>query len=390
MRSHHLLPLLLLCILFLAQCTKEEDTSPAENLMQEASKISYTYPALSTEPMQKASTLTAAEWNDLANWQLWTPQLKLGAGRLVQEKWHFALQHRYTVVLTDSLHKRIADARITLETSQGTLLDESRTDNNGISYLFLTAPTKPEDLRLKIVYADQVFYIGDLNPQNGRIEKQLNIQRNVSPVMDILFVANTSLATGDKLVYLQKELKELVNKTKSQADSTLHIRLGSIFYGLHAGNSIIRTHPFILQPEPTLLTFTKPYTTVTHSPEAIDLALEEAIYRQAWTKNASSRLLFLLVDMPFLQDPGTITRLSSLSREAARQGIRIIPVSMGSMNLSGELLLRSLAIRTNGTYIFVTHPEEGLSNPLSTISTYTDEPLNNLMLRLLVKNSKLN
>lgn len=392
MKTYHLLPVLLLCILLLARCTREEaDTSPVENFTDEALNISYTYPAVGNKQLQNTGITTAGEWNDLANWHLWTPQLKKGSGRLVQEKWNFILQNRFTLILTDSLNKAIPDARIYLETSQGTLLDESRTDNTGLCYLFPATSTKSEDLRLKIVYADQVFYIGDLKPLYGLIEKQLNIQRKVSSQLDILFVANTSSAMADELKYLQTALKDILSKVKNQSAPELGISIGSVLYGNYSSTSFMHSFPLTSHTNQVLSPITgQASITKADSLEAIGLALEEAVYRQNWSKEATSRIVFLILDTPLHSTPAIINRIIRVSREAARQGIRIIPIVTGSMNISGELLMRSLAIRTNGTYIFFTRNlENAISNPVSTIGTYTDEPLNNLILRLLVKYSKL-
>jgi hypothetical protein len=393
MKRHYLLPLLLLCILLLARCGREEaDTSLAESFSEEIGRIPYIYPFSGNEPLRKPGSITAGEWNDLAQWHLWAPQLKKGPVKLIQEKWNIRLQNRYTLLLTDSLYRRIPDAKITLETSQGALLDEGRTDNTGRCYLFPSPGIKAEDLRLKIVYADQVFYIGDLKPQQGYIEKQLNIRRKVAPQVDLLLIADAGMRSTEEFAYLQKELKGILDKVKNRPDNGPDIRLGSMFYAQHAGKLFISTSPFTSYTLDSPLNFpdNEPHRAATDSLEAIVLALEEAVYRQTWSKDASSRLLFLLLDAPPHHDLSMINRIHRASREAARRGIRIIPVVTGHTNLSSELLLRSMAIRTNGTFIFVTHnPADGISAPVSAIGAYTEEPFNNLMLNLLVKYTKV-
>jgi hypothetical protein len=328
----------------------------------------------------------AREWNDLVNWPVWAHQLKKGEALAIQEKWRFSIQNKFSVILTDSLSSRIPDAQVSLETPQGRLIMESRTDNTGLCELFIPIGIKPESLRLKIVYADQVFYTGDLHRQPGTIEKQLNIRRKIAFQQDIMFVVHTSEAINPQIQYLQAGLSTLLNQVKDSS-SLIPTRVGNVFYGEKAGSAVSYVSSLTDDLTKASKLIKEQPITQTQSLPTVDIALEEAVYKQPWAKEAISRLLFLVLDSQPDYNPAVVERLARVTREAARQGIRIVPVVAGSVNKETEFLLRSLAIRTHGTYIFTsTHESRSATNtPESGIKAYPAEELMILLERLLLQ-----
>jgi hypothetical protein len=338
---------------------------------------------------QKPGVITTSEWKDLDNWSLWADMMKTGEILLIQKKWKFSLQNRYSVMLTDSLGEAIPDARISLETQQENLLDESRTDNSGRCELFSAiAGTNSENLRLKIVYADQVFYTGNLDASQGIIKKRLNIRRKVVPRLEVMFVSDPGSAMSHELHYLQAGLTDIWKAGKEKAGPGLNMQLGSTFYKEQNGKYFTRSSAFTSDIAKAR-TFTQAHAATGTGPsaQAIDLALEEAVYRQTWSKEAIGRIIFLLTDSPSAYLPAKAERMLRLTKEAARQGIRIIPLTTTPMDLETELLLRVMAIRTNGTYVFISgkgsnSPAQGQDT--SALKDHREENMNDLLVRLLV------
>jgi len=96
----------------------------------------------------------------------------------------------------------------------------------------------------------------------------------------------------------------------------------------------------------------------------------------SWSENTRSKLLFLILDAPAHNKDHNIERLQRLAKEAAKKGIKIIPISGSGINKSGEYLMRSLALCTNGTYLFLTdHSGIGSSHIEPTIDEYEIELL---------------
>jgi hypothetical protein len=119
-------------------------------------------------------------------------------------------------------------------------------------------------------------------------------------------------------------------------------------------------------------------------PEAVDIAMMTAANQFNWSEKAVARLMFLILDAPPHDDKETIERVQELSARLAMDGIRVIPVACSGVNKSTEFILRSIALATNGTYVFLTD-DSGIGNPHIEPSTdeYEVEKLNDLFIRLI-------
>ena len=124
--------------------------------------------------------------------------------------------------------------------------------------------------------------------------------------------------------------------------------------------------------------------------EAVPEALMAAINSAGWDENARARILFLVLDAPCHEDSATVTLLHEQVRNAAAQGIRIVPVVCSGLEKSGEYLLRSIALATNGTAFFLTD-DSGIGN--SHLKPTTDsmkvEHLNDMLVRTIVEFSAM-
>jgi hypothetical protein len=116
----------------------------------------------------------------------------------------------------------------------------------------------------------------------------------------------------------------------------------------------------------------------------VDAALQVALDSLNWSETAAARILFLVLDAPPHHTDQHVDRMRRLTRQAAKMGVRIIPVVCSGMNKSGEYLLRSMALATNGTYTFLTdHSGIGGKHLEPTTDLYEVELLNNLLVRLI-------
>ncbi len=395
MKTNYLLLIWLLLAGLFAGCYKEDaDTAPAGKYADELSSSTSVIPPPSTgngdNPMP--GVLTAGEWNDLENWDFWKTLMQKKEANTLQQKWQFSLVNKYTVLLKDMDGKQISNARVSLETTAGISLAESRTDNSGTCVLFPKSVQAADELRLKIVYASQVFYmgIGDTDGPNGVFEKQLNVRRQNSNNLDIVFVVDATGSMGDEMAYLQTELKDVINRVKAKASNNLSIRLGSVFYRDQGDEYITKSFPLTGNITSLLGHINEQAAGGGGDfPEAVDVALEEAISAQNWRDEAISRIVFLVLDAPPHHSPPIVEKLHKLSAQAASKGIKLIPVTASGIDKETEFLMRSLAISTNGTYVFITdHSGIGNDHLEPTIGQYEVEYLNNLMVRLIVKYSE--
>ena len=108
-----------------------------------------------------------------------------------------------------------------------------------------------------------------------------------------------------------------------------------------------------------------------------------------WSNRARTRIAFLLLDAPPHNNAIVIRQLQEAIAEAARKGIKIIPITASGIDKETEYLMRSFAITTNGTYVFITN-DSGIGNEHleASVGEYQVEKLNDLMVRLITKYSE--
>jgi hypothetical protein len=121
-------------------------------------------------------------------------------------------------------------------------------------------------------------------------------------------------------------------------------------------------------------------------PEAVHSALEAAVFSQRWSEKAIARICFLVLDASPHQKPEVNASIHRCIREAARLGIRVVPVAASGIQKDTEFLLKFFGLATNGTYVFLTdHSGIGGKHLEPTSDEYKVEPLNQLLVRLITE-----
>lgn len=202
-------------------------------------------------------------------------------------------------------------------------------------------------------------------------------------IIDIYFAVDATGSMGDEINYLKAELNNVIELIK-QKNPVLEMRFGSVFYRDEGDEYVTRNFDFTTN-EASLISFISEQ----HAngggdfPEAVHTALDIAITQNSWDENASARILFLLLDAPPHYTQKVISSLESNLIKAAEKGIKIIPITASGIDKATEYLMRSFAILTNGTYVFITD-DSGVGNAHlePTIGEFEVEKLNDLMVRL--------
>ena len=265
-----------------------------------------------------------------------------------------------------------------------------RTDNSGKAELWSNmfpdgTPQEKGRFTARIHFENQEFEIADLKPfRDGINHLKLETACQIPNNVDVLFVVDATGSMGDEISYLQRELEDIIQSVQvDQQDLT--VNLGSVFYRDETDDYVTRKQDFSTELAPTLQ-FIKEQSASGGGdyPEAMDQALDAAIHQLCWSKQAVARLLFLVMDAPPHQDKKTVARMQKLTAKAASLGIRIIPVSGSGIDKSTEFLVRSLALATNGTYVFLTdHSGVGNAHIEPTTDSYDVEKFNELLIRLI-------
>lgn len=347
------------------------------------------------QPAPKAGLLTAGEWNDLDNWaKHWTDLLTDGEIDAHQTMYGFYPRHRYSVLLQNKEGFPIVDASVTLTEGQGAPVWEARTDNTGKAELWYALNEKTEKapkLNLTAWIDGKKHALGTAKPfAEGINQHQINRECRSSKLLDIVWAVDATGSMSDEIDYLKTELYDVIGRVKS-SNPNLTVRMGSVFYRDDTDDYLVKSSGLSPDISRTVDYIKEQYADGGgDTPEAVHSALEEAIYRQKWSDEAVARICFLVLDASPHQTPEINASLQRTIREAARKGIRIVPVSASGIQKDTEFLMKFFGLATNGSYVFLTdHSGIGGKHIEATTDEYKVEALNNLLVRLITQYSNI-
>ncbi len=330
--------------------------------------------------------ITAGEWNDLQNWDTWKELMENSDYNEMQNYWKIYPQARYTVFVTNDYEIPLSNVLVKLLDPSGNLLWTGRTDNAGRVDMWndLFAPQRQFGrVDLNLSYGEHEMTIEDAKSIEEGVNRVIfDVECTTAPQADILLVVDATGSMGDEIRYLQTEFYDVIRRIQ-QGKRSLLIRTGAIFYRDEGDEYVTRTQGFRQDPGETM-----DFIAGQHAhgggdyPEAVDLALQEAL-AQDWSEDAFARIIFLVLDAPPHNKTYEMDRIRKQIRDAAAEGIKIIPITASGINRPTEFLMKFMAIGTNGTYVFITdHSGIGGIHLEPVVQDYEVEKLNDLMVRL--------
>jgi hypothetical protein len=326
--------------------------------------------------------LTAGEWNDLNNWNFWNNLLGNQEYAEGVDKWNLKEIKRYSFVVADKNESLVTNTEICL-LSNGIELWKTKTDNKGKATLW--SDLELNELTARVKFEDTEETVIDVKEYAQGINKvYLNKTIINKKIIDLYFAVDATGSMGDEINYLKTELNNVIERIK-QNNPLLEMRFGSVFYRDEGDEYMTRPFDFTTN-EASLTSFISNQSANGGGdfPEAVHSALDIAITQNSWNENASTRILFLLLDAPPHYTQEVISSLEVNIIKAAQKGIKIIPITASGIDKATEYLMRSFAILTNGTYVFITD-DSGVGNDHlePTIGEFELEKLNDLMVRLI-------
>jgi hypothetical protein len=340
---------------------------------------------------QKAGQLTAGEVNDFSNWDYWQGLTKV---ELLQWKnhWKFAPTYRYSVVLTNHDGFAIQNEKVHLLDDKKDIIWTAVTDNTGRAELWY----HPNDST--VVVAENVS-ISDSNnkviiTKAKEFHKGINTYQyikscNPKNKVNIAFMIDATGSMQDEISYLQAELQDVITKTKTSLPE-VDLKMGSVFYRDQGDDYVVKNFDFTSETSDLMQFIQKQNANQGGDfPEAVIEGLESSIHQLSWEEDATTKLLFVLLDAPPHYDDEKVKKLQELTKLAAEKGIRIITIAASGIDKSTEYLMRAIALETNGTYLFITnHSGIGNDHIEPTTKKYKVEMLNDLMLRVILQFSE--
>ena len=328
----------------------------------------------------KSRLLTAGEVNDFSKWKMWEDFAE-DDFKTWSSTWEMTTLKRYAVQVMNKDNRAAVNKKVELVNRiSNQIIWSAITDNTGKAELWADGSTIGDE-NIFIRCEDQLIY----NPSmfaNGVNRIKLVEGCNVSNKVDIAFVVDATGSMGDEIEFLKMELEDLIRSTFNDY-AHMELRVASVFYRDWLDEYLTRKIDFqsdLLK----LLNFVKLQQAGGggDEPEAVHTAMNTALDSLQWSADARTRLLFLILDAPPHEDKKA--EIAEQIRKAAAKGIRIIPIVCSGAGKSTEYLMRTMALATNGTYVFLTDDSGiGLKHTKPTTDAYKVELLNGLLQRLI-------
>lgn len=357
--------------------------------MEKSSGIKAVAPAANNAV--SAGKLTAGEVNDFTKWYFW-PSVLDGTHKQFVSTWRLAPRHRYTVQVTNRNGYPLVNRAVSLLDNRGNTLYQAVTDNTGKAELWyelvMDKSQEPKAKSLQIRVEDKVLAAKEWS--DGLNTVILDETCEAPESVDVVFVFDATGSMGDELHYLQAEMRDVISRSQ-QAIAGVSVRTGAVVYR-DKGDEYVTRLSRLTDDITTTQTFIDRQQANGGGdyPEAVPEALMAAINSAGWDENARARIAFLILDAPCHEDSATVALLQEQVLNAAAQGIRIVPVVCSGLGESGELLLRSIALATNGTSFFLTDDSGiGHSHLKPTTDSLRVEHLNDMLVRTIVEFSTI-
>ena len=329
-----------------------------------------------------AGTLTAGEWKDLADISAWK--------KLINENnWYKIAEDRK--LFTDKIIKvTLKDGDAAVFSEKVELLDgdkviySAKSNINGEAFLLYNINTKndtPDAVRV----AGKTYELGN----SGELTIEASDAGIKCDKLDLMLMIDTTGSMGDELEYIKVELSDMVKRV-AEANEALSIRVSVNFYRDEGDEYVVRYYDFrqdinecVAQIEAEHAEGGGDY------PEAVHTALDNAVKGHQWRADACKLCFFVLDAPPHSEEDikGINKQLTESLMKASEAGIRIIPVASSGVDQETEYILRSFAVMTGGTYIFLTNDSGIGGDHLDpTVGDHDIEPLNECMIRVVMEN----
>lgn len=340
-----------------------------------------------------SGVVTAAEWNDLANWSFWASLLNGQEWTTHSSYWNYFPYNYVYVKVVDDNDAPVCGAKVVLE-QQGSKVWSAVSDNSGAAVLWasLYESSFKQDasaFTLKIdgkSYDDFVF----TTPSSSEVvvNKYVLRTRASNNAIDVAFIVDATGSMGDEIGFLKKDLEDIIKLVAQQCTAT--VRTGTVFYRDQDDEYITKYSQFTTNLRDTR-TFIEKQEAMGGGdwPEAVHTALATGIQSLRWDSSARSRVAFLILDAPPHHEEDIISSCQKSIEAYAAAGIKIVPVAASGIDKACEYLLRSFALSTNGTYVFITD-DSGVGNDHieATVGKYQVEKLRDLIARLIIAYAK--
>lgn len=271
------------------------------------------------------------------------------------------VSQRVIIQAEDDLEKHLPNAQVTVA-YEGKTLFSGTTYANGKTQFF------PKDAGLSGHETVEVTVTSQGRTQSRDMELQGKDQefsvvmpveaRRAAPVVDVMFVLDTTGSMGDEIARIQLTLLEVAARIQ-KLDPKATIRYGLTLYRDRGDEYVTRVTDFTSDVRGFMATLQEVSADGGgDTPEAMNEGLYAAIHGAHWTSEKTPnavRLAILVADAPPHLDYAQDRDYAKEMKEASRRGIKIFPVAASGLDDQGEYIFRQMAHHTMGRFVFITY-----------------------------------
>jgi hypothetical protein len=271
---------------------------------------------------------------------------------------------RQVITVTDDEGRPVLGARVEVLDEGGSLVADLRTHADGRT-LFHAPTTVDPDSQQRATHQLRVTKGGasetlDLDPESSEHTVTIDASTVGSVAVDVLFLIDTTGSMGDEIARLQANVASVAEDVAALPSSG-DVRFGMTLYRDRGDEYVTRTFDFTED----VTAFDAALDDVVangggDTPEDLNAGLHDALTEPSWRGDDTLKLVFLIADAPpHLDYDGPDYAEDVL--EAARLGIKVVPVASSGLDDQGEYVFRQLAQITMGTFVFLTYGADGLT-----------------------------
>ena len=335
----------------------------------------------SSEIQPKAGTLTASSWRDLDHWDLWLELIEEDYAPYT-ESWSIKPTRKKTIQLENERGNRLGGIKVRLLSGQ-LLIDEAFTDHSGLVNFWLDDKMfEHSKLELEVEELSERF---PLSEQAIQQTFTLNLDCDNPSSVEIAFLVDATGSMSDELIYLETEIEDIAQQLSYRKEDH-QFSFGAIYYRDYEEEYLCRRLPLTRDIKKLSSFFSQQQASGGGNyPEALDVALSTMVEDYNWSQS-SKKIAFLVLDAPAHSDEKSVMRLNSAITRARNMGITIIPIASSGIEKGAEYLFKSIAVLTNGTYVYLTdHSGVGNSHLDASNESTGVFPLNQLILDLVLQ-----
>jgi hypothetical protein len=330
----------------------------------------------------KSGLLMAAEVSDFNKWKMWE-DFSENEFESYSDHWEIYPKKRYSVLVQNKDHfAEVGQPVFLINKRTNDTVWSAVTDNTGKAELWADMQGSKKEEGYIITGPGANDIVSPVVFVEGINKMEVDAPCAMSETVDIAVMVDATGSMSDEIDFLKIELENVLRNTFTEYPN-LDLHAGAVFYRDKTDEYIVR-HLDFQTDLVKVLNFIKLQRAAAGGdvPEAVDLALQSALDSLHWSPSARSRILFIVTDAPPHDE--SKEKIFQLIQKAAAKGIRIVPVICTGADRSTEFIMRSMALATNGTYVFLTDDDgSGSLHTKITTSFFNVEFLNSLLERII-------